>query len=145
MPQATAYLRKKGYTMATRCQIGFFQTMPSVQTMIKELNKGGTPSAIALIYKHRDGHPDSVLPVLTAFLEKCERNQDPDYCAAWYLHTLISQHIEIMKKIRPDSNGHDYMSHGIDHEYHGDLDYFYAVANGKVQAYRCGCDKWSKA
>ena len=121
--------------MATRCQIGFFETMPTTKAMCAELNKGSQPTATALIYKHNDGMPDRILPDLRAYLGRCDRTDDPSYCAAWYLHTLICDHIQTMKRIRSETDGIDYLGHGIDNQYHCDLDFFYAVARGQIRAY----------
>jgi len=133
--------------MSTRCQIGFFETMPSDEKMIEELRKSIKPTAVALIYRHSDGYPNSVLPDLDCYLAKCQRNDDPCYAAAWFVHFLIDRAMRNARKWAKLGNrkadAHNYLGHGIDNEYHGDIQYFYAVAGGKVKAFAL-CNGWNR-
>lgn len=138
--------------MSTRCQIGLFDTLPSHKVMIESLSKGRQSLAVATIYKHSDGYPSNVLPLLARLLSDNGRKGDPCYCAAWLLHDMIEEHIQsniswqrkMAKSVpgKPITNGRDFLGHGIDNTYHGDIQYFYAIANDKVVCYHNGDKGW---
>ena len=137
--------------MSTRCQIGFYKKGE------KDLKKFQ-----ALIYKHSDGYPEGVLPILTPFLKEFNAKRglnDIEYASAWCLHAIIQDHVlhnmEYMKERKKDNwpssmpeDGRDFLGHGICIGFHGDIEYFYAVYPDKLLVYETGYDKgpesWKK-
>jgi len=95
--------------MSTRCQIGFYK--PEAQDL-KDFE--------ALIYRHSDGYPDTesgvlanIIPILEDFGKK--RGLDNiEYASAWLVAKLKT----------------DYTNIGICKDFHGDIDYYYAVYLG---------------
>jgi hypothetical protein len=117
--------------MSTRCQIGFYE--PEA-TNLKEWE--------ALIYRHSDGYPDSehgVLANIAPILEDFNKNRgldDVEYAAAWLVAKLKT----------------DYLNIGICKDFHGDIEYFYAVYPDRIDVYSTTSawldnldpDKWEK-
>ena len=138
---------KGGNTMSTRCQIGFYEQG------VTNLKKHST-----LLYKHSDGYPDGVLPIIVPFLKRFNKERglnDIEYAGAWLVHHLIEGHIRVMKacyrrmgkgagKVYLDKsldksklNGKDFLGHGIcgDHSFHSDIAYYYAIYSDRVEVY----------
>lgn len=89
--------------MSTRCQIAFYKKDE------KDLN-----NFKALIYKHHDGYPEDILPSLYKILKPFNEERgvaDIEYASAW----LVSQLKE------------DYLDVGICKDFHGDIEYLYAI------------------
>lgn len=112
--------------MSTRCQIGFYENEDI------ELNNPDV-----LVYKHSDGYPEGIMPMLVKFLRKngaIGRRTDTEYLSAWFLYFLIKEHVKEMtpfaKKYNKDPE--DFLGHGISDGFHGDIEYFYAVYPEKV-------------
>lgn len=129
--------------MSTRCHIGFYRK--ATQTVTK-------PDA--LIYRHSDGYPGTVdgkdwgvLTDLVPFLELFQERRglsDSEYASAWALHHLIDLHIKRMcdfyktyEKKSPwlYSDGKDCLGYGISDDFHGDIEYHYAVYPNRLEVY----------
>ena len=100
--------------MSTRCQIGFYE--PEA-TKLEDFE--------ALIYRHCDGYPDTnsgviadIVPILRQF-DKDRGLDDIEYASAWLVAKLKT----------------DYTNIGICKEFHGDIEYFYAVYPDRIQVY----------
>jgi hypothetical protein len=124
----------KGDTMSTRCQIGIYKT-------------GDCPidQPASLVYKHSDGYPEGVLPLLEPFLARfaaARRLEDTEYLVAWLLFEFMLDHrkwSDKYKKKNP-STGDTYSFTGFgicgDKAIHGDIEYYYRVDPDKVQIFR---------
>jgi hypothetical protein len=103
--------------MSTRCQIGFYE-------------KPGQPlkKPSALIYRHWDGYPEGVLPEILPYcvrFEKLRGMGDTEHLAARLLGHLLD---------RGDPD--DVLGYGISADFHGDLEFYYAVfGNGIIKVY----------
>ena len=110
--------------MSTRCQIGFYRNKDAAKMDFE-----------ALIYKHNDGYPSGVLPLLFNFLRRFDEDrgiQDTEYCAARYLGALLAADrawLEDCNRRNPEKTGaySTNIGYGISRSFHGDLDYFYRV------------------
>jgi len=124
--------------MSTRAQIGIYESRE------QNISK---PSV--LIYKHSGGYPEGLLPIITPFLARFDKERgisDTEYCGAWLVHELITKHIQGLKEWRveiktvfpsnqPDDDGYDFLGHGICQGFHGDIEYFYRVSPGVIEVY----------
>ena len=100
--------------MSTRCQIGFYNSLK------KNHNEWE-----ALVYKHWDGYPSNMLPIIVPILQDFHKHRgldDAEYAAAF----LIS-------KIKTD-----YLDIGVCRDFHGDIDYFYKVGPEGINVYSVG-------
>ncbi len=113
--------------MSTRCQIGFYEPATKELTEFE-----------ALIYRHCDGYPDGesgviadIQPILEDF-NKYRGLDDIEYAAAWLVAKLKT----------------DYINIGISKDFHGDLEYFYAIYPDRMEVYKTGLDTppetWAK-
>ena len=105
--------------MTTRCQIGFYRRGE------KDLKNWE-----ALIYRHSDGYPDrdsgvlaDIVPILNDF-NQFRGLSDTEYAAAWLVAKLKT----------------DYLNIGICKNFHGDIDYFYAVYPDEMVIYETPWD-----
>lgn len=127
--------------MSTRCQIGVYRKDE------KDLNKWE-----ALIYRRSDGYPEGVLPDIIPFLKwfKTARGiSDTEYVSARLLQWLTNEYdgvtAEIQKELKttlPQHLSNDTTSgytgtlgFGICKDFHGDIEYFYAVYPNGVRVY----------
>lgn len=120
--------------MSTRCQIGFYRRPDQY---IKKWD--------ALLYRHCDGYPDSVVPDILPFLQEFQAKRgldDSDYAAAWLMHYLIDRHIKSMMEWHKTfggnvvpSDGRDWLGHGITNQLYLDIEYFYAVFPDRLAVY----------
>jgi len=107
--------------MGTRCQIGFYK--PEV----KDLG-----NFEALIYRHWDGNPESVIPSILPILQDFKKNRgldDVEYASAWLVAKLKE----------------DYLNIGICRVFHSDIEWFYAVYPARIIVYQVtnsDCDTW---
>jgi len=95
--------------MGTRCQIGFYK--PEV----KDLG-----NFEALIYRHWDGNPESVIPSILPILQDFK---------TWLVAKLKE----------------DYLNIGICRVFHSDIEWFYAVYPARIIVYQVtnsDCDTW---
>ena len=109
--------------MSTRCQIKYKNSEDNIY-----------------IYQHCDGYPSNILPFLieftTAFFKA--RGDDECYFLAQYVrHRAVydykeaikyhEKHPKIEKHPDEDDSPYKYLSHGLDCQQHGDIDYLYEV------------------
>jgi len=97
--------------MSTRCQIGFY---PYEDTPLEKWD--------ALIYRHFDGYPDGVLPDIVPILKDFNKNRgldDTEYASAWLVAKLKD----------------DYLNIGVSNQFHGDIEYYYAVYPNRIEVY----------
>ena len=96
--------------MATRCQIGFYKDT-------KNLN-----NFEVLIYRHWDGYPEGVIPEILPILKRFDKGRglgDIEYASAW-----------LVKKLKKD-----YLNVGISKDFHGDIEYLYAILKDRIEVY----------
>jgi hypothetical protein len=108
--------------MSTRCQIAFYEKDE------KNLNNFET-----LIYKHHDGYPENMIPLLLPFLQKFNKERglsDIEYASARLLQYMCNESDksnEEFRKIYKMINGADFLGYGICKDFHGDIEYLYAI------------------
>ena len=81
------------------------------------------------LYKHGDGYPEGVLPLLEAFTQSFfkGRGYDPEYFMARLAHAFVNEF--------PDG----FTGYGIDCEIHGDIEFLYVVSkDGKIRVLENG-------
>lgn len=120
--------------MSTRSQIGLYANKD--QNILK-------PEV--LLYKHSDGYPEGVIPIIKPFLERFAATRgitDWEYCGAWLMHALVEEHIAVMKDIQISQNctwlpvdGHDFLGFGICSEIHCDIEYYYRIYPNVIEVY----------
>jgi hypothetical protein len=129
--------------VSTRCQIGFYQ---------QDNNDLLKPDA--LLYRHSDGYPGTVsgskygvLPDVVPFLRLFHKRRgldDTEYAAAWTLHHLIECHVQHIKEYRAKTasgkayypeDGRDCIDFGVCQDFHGDLEFYYAVRGPTLKVY----------
>ena len=114
--------------MSTHCQIGLY-TDKSDRIYYP----------VAIIYKHSDGIPRQILPLIQPFLERIlQHRKNMSYVSAWLLHHLISVHM---------INGYpNYIEHGIcDQILTDSIDYYYRINPGNIEVYEVtsgNCEEW---
>ena len=103
--------------MSTRCQI----------------HVKGSP---ILIYKHCDGYPEGVLPVLKPFAKefakkkkKKKRGEDPDYCLAQIIRAFAIEDYINSPEFTP-KKGY-FTGWGVDTCIHADIEFLYVVDSKK--------------
>ena len=89
------------------------------------------------IYKHSDGYPSGVLPILQKLLPKFKdgRGFDPEYLTAHVSSTFIIESIEADKKRAKEwkkkgleyERWSDFLGHGLGSDVHGDIEYLYYI------------------
>lgn len=112
--------------MSTRCQIGFYQTKPTKKTLLE-------PDA--LIYRHSDGYPKGVLPELLPIIREFHSKRgldDTEYASGRTLQALCNQYDMNMTKWGYKT---DFLGYGIAKDFHGDIEYYYAVSPESVRVY----------
>lgn len=120
--------------MSTRSQIGFYESKP------KDLNNFN-----ALIYRHSDGYPEGVLPNIIPFLKWWKSGRgltDTEYVSARLLQWLCNEYdrhgAEFDKEAGRTVTTNEYtgtLGHGICKNFHGDIEYFYAIYPYSVDVY----------
>ena len=100
-----------------------------------------------IIYKHSDGYPDWILPILTPYIEVFIKKRGPDayYCIAGILREFHRQDLIQFRKIEDylkmdmlDPKGlHDsfFLSYGIDTELDSGIEYLYLIDLNKKKIY----------
>lgn len=120
--------------MSTRCQIGVCETEAKLL------------KPAVLLYRHSDGYPGDLdtgdygvlvdlVPILRMFAER-RGLSDIEYLGAWLIHGLIELHIERSKGYARQFNfvcadGKDCLGYGISADFHGDIEYYYAIIPGQ--------------
>jgi len=120
--------------MSTRAQIGFYDT-----------DDHKISGWDALVYKHSDGYPEGVLPLLQDFCRMFNKNRglsDSEYAAARYVTALCNQREKDLMEWRkesphafPKGDKPDLLGVGISKDFHGDIEYFYAVSPHRIAVY----------
>lgn len=109
--------------MSTRCQIGIYEEGA------KDLNDW-----CALLYRHCDGYPSGVLPDIQPFLANFKDKRgldDTEYLAGALVTYLTGFHRGKKKEI-------DILAVGVCRQFHGDIEFFYAVSPSHLDVYSCG-------
>ncbi len=118
--------------MSTSCQIGFYF---DAEQDIKE--------PTAMIYKHGDGYPEDIKPLILPFLVRTAADHDKfdaEYTAAWLLQHMMEVTIENNKELSKErdympKDGKTFLNFGICREIHGDICYFYRIQPGTLTIY----------
>jgi len=126
--------------MSTRCQIGFY---PTKETDIEDY--------VILIYKHKDGYPKIVLPVIKSVIKKFSEYNDfssYEYLSAWILYEFMSNHVELnaekdiyITKLNIENDkipAKDLLGYGISNNRHLDISYFYGVFPDRIDVFETG-------
>lgn len=92
------------------------------------------------LYRHGDGYPAGVLPVLLPFVAEFMkfRGNDPEYMTARLMQRLCNasdaSSLEWREKMKQsglrsseEDGKPDFLGYGIDNQIHGDIEYFYVV------------------
>jgi len=114
------------------------------------------------IYKHSDGYPSGVLPILVPFVREfmASRGYDECYLLAQCMRRFAVEDFkydEMRQKENPDKynglarNVYEFLGWGLDCERHEDIEYLYEIdekgsiyVNGKKLT-KNELDKWEKA
>jgi hypothetical protein len=120
--------------MSTRSQIGFYKN-----------KEQSFDEPDVLIYKHSDGYPEGVIPLLKEFCKMFKERRgldDTEYAGAWYVYELINEHVNHMKEFKKETNytnipddGMDCLSHGIVKGFQWDIDFYYRVHPNEIKVY----------
>ncbi len=160
--------------MSTRSQI-VVQNDPKTPVVVgtKESKYGDIATVEGayphFIYKHCDGYPVGVLPVLAPFAKHfvANRGHDPSYCVAQIIRFFLLSELEHSQKMdlekKRDNARKDavppYLSQvnwekqerervtgwGIDDAVHGDIEFLYVVnADGTVETWSGYDESWEK-
>jgi hypothetical protein len=122
--------------MSTRCQIGFYDSGDR-----EDLDKFKT-----LIYRHSDGYPSGVLPLLLPFCRwwnKVRGLSDYEYASARFLQYACNEYDgESIENIegKPSSGLTGLSGYGISNDFHGDIEFFYAVDKFRIEVYAMDWD-----
>jgi len=112
--------------MSTRCNIAFYS----------ESNKKQKDFDV-ILYKHYDGYPDGILPVLLPFCTSFQQNRglsDSQYAGAWCMY-------EFCKYYRSYTSETDFLGHGITDSIHGDIEYLYKIYPDRLEVMDVKYDK----
>ena len=113
--------------MSTRCQIGIYR---SKEQKIDEPE--------VLLYKHCDGYPKEMEPLLLPFLVDFKKKRginDCEYLGAWLIHELIALHIKHEEEFIRNNHflyqdifntqtptvAKDFLGHGVCKVFHTDI------------------------
>lgn len=113
--------------MSTRCQIGFYR---DGESKLSDFD--------VLIYRHSDGYPNDggvvgdVLPFLRWWANHRGMN-NIEYCAARLLQFLCNRYDGIDFEETKKEQGT--LGYGISKDFHGDIEWFYAVRPDKLEIY----------
>ena len=88
------------------------------------------------VYKHSDGYPEGVLPVLVPFVKEFMASRGYDEC---YLLAQVVRRFAVTDyldqklfeerhpQLSPHDTTRDFLGWGLDCEKHGDIDYLYEI------------------
>jgi hypothetical protein len=119
--------------MSTRCHVAVYEN--------EEKAKKGQHHA--LLYKHSDGYPEGILPILEGICQKFQERRgmgDTEYLSAWVLWALVNDSVENMKKwhkedgIGPE-DGIECLGFGVCSVIHTDIAYFYKIYPGMIEVF----------
>jgi len=129
-------------TISTRCQIGIYES----NEVIYYDGLPGNPEV--LLYRHSDGYPGNldgdigvvpdILPFLKEFMKV--RGYDVEYMGACLITYLKQFHCGDKlddKYYGMEVNGvsMSILGHGISKEFHGDIEWYYAIFPDELQVY----------
>lgn len=86
-----------------------------------------------LIYKHSDGYPDGVLPIIEPYMKKFLDNRgiDKEYAIARLMMrfgVVDKEHHEEMHRHDPDTfDNESFIGYGLSTELHGDIEFLYII------------------
>lgn len=90
------------------------------------------------IYKHSDGYPSGVLPILKPFVEAfaAGRGDDPEYFIAQVVRRFMLEDVEHYEKDRADRQRFgdygnprtNFLGWGVSTYWHGDIEYLYVCS-----------------
>ena len=118
--------------MSTRCHIAIYTSKGAAKS----------DNHHALLYKHSDGYPEGMLPILEPFLKQFKEVRgmgDTEYLAAWTLHALMKESLQHSMETRKylieqhggcetiPENGMQGVGFGICAQMHGDIEYIYKI------------------
>lgn len=126
--------------MSTRSQIGIYAD---------KKNKIDQPYTV--LYKHSDGYIEGTLPLLEEFAKKFKTNRgffDEEYFGARLIQFLTNQSDDHLKKWQEqrrketDISPFDMCGYGIcgDKMLHGDIEYYYAIYEDRIEVYETHMD-----
>jgi len=118
--------------MLTRCQIGFYA---------QKTDKLKNP--LVLIYKHSDGYEEGILPQLIEFhkLFIDSRGYDEEYYPARLIQFLTNHSDkELASFTDRDKKIVDLLGYGISQGLHGDIEYYYAIYENRIEVYKVPFD-----
>ncbi len=114
--------------MSTRCQIAIYEAPEAKFSQFE-----------ALLYRHSDGYPSGVLPDIMPFLSFWAKERgmsDTEYLGARLLQYLCNEYDGYMSKIEKGKKTFTgILGHGICKEFHGDIEYLYAIHPEGVKVY----------
>lgn len=133
--------------MSTRCQIAIYDG--DISKKLEDINFI-TKKWQALIYRHSDGYPDSVVPDILPFIEAFkEKRNDTEYLAACLVAYLKNWHCGQSfykngdeQNIKINNFETDVLCHGISKVIHMDIDYYYVVDANNLYVFQCSF--WEK-
>lgn len=135
--------------MSTRCQIAFYEDKKQ-----KDLSKFDV-----LIYRHSDGYPGNIdkgkkeygvltdiIPFL-AWFQKQRGLEDMEYISARLLQYLCNEYDKGIKEIEEGVSKSlrkkkvkliftGILGYGISKDFHGDIEYLYAIYSDRVEVYK---------
>ena len=114
--------------MSTRAQIAVYQAPESK-----------LPNFEALLYRHSDGYPSGVLPDIMPFLAFWKKNRgmdDVEYLSARLLQYLCNEYDGMMEELEKGKKIYTgILGNGISKDFHGDIEYLYAISPEGVKVY----------
>lgn len=128
--------------MPTRCQIGIY-SLPHNERYISSERLDALQGWDVLLYKHQDGYPENMAPLLEPLVARCAKACgffDAEYLSAWICHHLIADYIESNKTAAKryehiPEDGVDFLGYGISSSMHTDIEYFYKIEPNKLSTY----------
>lgn len=124
--------------MSTRCQIGIYKSNPKTE-------KAKVENFHALLYRHCDGYPSAILPDIIPFLQwfdKARGISDTEYVTArllqWICNVGDKEEIDLYKSMGRAISERKFtgtLSYGICKNFHGDIEYFYAIYPSGISVY----------
>ncbi len=124
--------------MSTRCQIGIYESKGKKRKDFE-----------VLLYKHCDGYPEGVLPVILPFLKWWRKERgisDSEHTGARLLQWLCNQSDGELIKENPKWVNKDFtgvLGYGICKVFHDDIEFFYKIYPNAVKVYAVR-SYWSK-
>ncbi len=130
--------------MSTRCQIAFYSQRP-------ENNKELIGNAKTILYKHHDGYPEGILPVIKPFLVEWSKKRgldDYEYASARLLQFLCNEQDKIEEGLNAKyehRTSTQTLGLGICNVFHADIAFLYVVYPNALEVYiATGTDQFEK-